>query len=319
MIIPGKIASITLSTILGVSGLGVASAALSPDSQQEGIKYQTQVVSTDISNPSETKTIQVNAKTVVNAVKEISPEQMQKLHDNWLVVADYGMKNKTDDIYEKMIQKDRQLMENVTREKMEELDRGWMKQTNSLHQKWERIAKNSSTVDYRDRYEKMIDLDQQMMEGIRPEHFMQLDAAWMKQLKPQHQMAPSSSKQAATVSNTSKNIDKQAASVSSPAKNIEKQAASVSSPAKNIEKQAANSQKNMGKQAAANHSSSMSNEEINHNTEEPSVHSSHDKTNRNHSQTETNHQVNMNENHQVNQKHQYKGPNSEGHQNRGHN
>ncbi|MFT9599071.1 hypothetical protein [Mesobacillus sp.] len=308
MIIPGKIASITLSTILGVSGLGVASAALSPDSQQEGIKNQTQIVSTDISNPSETKTMQVNAKTVVNTVKEISPEQMQKLHDNWLVAADYGLKKKTVDIYEKMIQKDRQSMENVTREKMEELDRGWMKQTNSLHQKWERIAKNSSTVDYRDRYEKMIDLDQQMMEGIRPEHFMQLDAAWMKQLKPQHQMAPSSSKQAATVSNTSKNIDKQAASVSSPAKSIEKQAVPFS-----------NSQKNTEKQAAANHYSSMSKEESNHNTEDSSVHSSHDKTNSNHSQTETNHQVNMNENHQANQKHQYKGPNYEDQQNCGHN
>lgn len=215
MFIPGKIASITLSTILGISGLGVANAALSPDSQQEGMKNQTPVVSTDISQPSDIKTMQDNTKPDSIVTGTISPEQKAKLHDNWLDVTDHGLKTEKGDIYEKMVQKDQQLMQHINHEQMIELDREWMEQTETLHQKWEMLVKNSSGEDHNDRYERMNQIDQQMMKDVTPEHFRQLNTAWMKQFNNQHHMSTSTSKQAAPASNAQKNMKTQATTSSS--------------------------------------------------------------------------------------------------------
>lgn len=187
MYFTGKIASIALSTILGIGGIGAASAAFSPDSQPD-IKNQIPVVSTDVSQSSDITTMQDDNRS--GSIATISTEQMKKLHDNWLEMVNYGLETKTSDLYEKMVQQDQQLMQNVTREQMMELDREWMEQNKTMHRNWGMMVTNGSSEDNKDLYERMVELDQQMMMNVTPEHFSQLDTAWMKQFNPQNQVAP---------------------------------------------------------------------------------------------------------------------------------
>lgn len=141
---PGKVTSITLITLLGIGGVGVASAAFLPTDNQNNITEHKSVVNTPISQASN-KINQVNANTKAMNTNTISEEQMNALHDNWLELVDSGSEANKDNLYNKMVAKDQQLMRNVTREQMLELDKAWMEQKDKQHQTMPSVSAPSVT------------------------------------------------------------------------------------------------------------------------------------------------------------------------------
>ncbi|TCS79889.1 hypothetical protein [Tepidibacillus fermentans] len=161
MLFSSKIVSLSLSLLLGVGGVGVANAALSPDTQQKIANWvqndpnpmpmNTTQNTAKVSNQSTPKqtvnltattdsvnlvtgttsqSANVNTPQQTTNVVQPTAEQIKAMHDNWVKLVQNGTFQNKSDLYQQMTEMDRQMMKNITPEQMIELDKAWMEQMN---------------------------------------------------------------------------------------------------------------------------------------------------------------------------------------------